>query len=223
MTSTSGAAQRPDINEMRVIHRVFRREFAQLPALIRGVRDGDTERAAVVADHATRVLTFLGIHHQGEDELLWPLIEARATLRADLVRRMEAQHQVVAELIERAGKQLPAWAGAPTSAKGGELAAIIEDLRRGLLEHLDEEEREILPLVEEHLSVDEWAKLAEHGRSHAGAPPQMMLILAMILEEATPDERAHMLSPMPPPAREAFAAQGEPAYAAYVARVRQTA
>ena len=47
MTTTT-RTQKPDINEMRVIHRVFRRELAALPGLVRRVPD-DVDRAEVVA------------------------------------------------------------------------------------------------------------------------------------------------------------------------------
>jgi hypothetical protein len=39
----------------------------------------------------------------------------------------------------------------------------MEQLTTGLLEHLGEEEREILPPVEQHISAVEWAKLGEHA------------------------------------------------------------
>ncbi len=56
MVTTTQSGQKPDVNEMLVIHRVFRREFVALPTLIRGVADGDTARAAVVADALRLVL-----------------------------------------------------------------------------------------------------------------------------------------------------------------------
>ena len=37
MSSLADTQQRPDINEMVVIHRVFRREFAAIPGLVRRV------------------------------------------------------------------------------------------------------------------------------------------------------------------------------------------
>jgi hypothetical protein len=46
------ASDRPLIQQMVVIHRVFRREFGLLPALIRGVVADDLDRARVVAAHA---------------------------------------------------------------------------------------------------------------------------------------------------------------------------
>ncbi|MCE7003986.1 hypothetical protein LWC34_14265 [Kibdelosporangium philippinense] len=40
-----------DTRDMSMAHTMFRREFAALPALVRTVAVGDTERADVVAEH----------------------------------------------------------------------------------------------------------------------------------------------------------------------------
>ncbi len=57
------ATDRPLIQQMVVIHRVFRREFGLLPAMIRGVAPDDVERAKIVAEHATGLLRFVHVHH----------------------------------------------------------------------------------------------------------------------------------------------------------------
>src|SRR5665213_2070435 len=100
--ATDTAPNRPLIQQMVVIHRVFRREFGLLPVLIRDVAPDDVERASFVADHATGLLRFVHIHHSGEDEFLWPVLLERVEVEADLIRRMEDQHLHVAALIPRA-------------------------------------------------------------------------------------------------------------------------
>ena len=50
MVGTS--TEKPDVNEMRVIHRVFRRELTALPGLVRRAPAGDTARAQIVGQHA---------------------------------------------------------------------------------------------------------------------------------------------------------------------------
>ena len=92
---------KPDTHAMVVVHRVFRREFDLLPDLIEGVRAGDTERAAVLAEHLTGLVGALHHHHQAEDDLIWPLLLERATLHQDLVHRMEAQQIGRASCRER--------------------------------------------------------------------------------------------------------------------------
>jgi hypothetical protein len=60
----------PDTHEMVIVHRLFRREFRLLPELIGRVAEGDTAQAAVLAEHATDLVTVLHHHHGAEDELL---------------------------------------------------------------------------------------------------------------------------------------------------------
>jgi iron-sulfur cluster repair protein YtfE (RIC family) len=202
MTHTASAAdeQLTDVRDMYVVHRVFRREFALIPRLIRDVEAGDVARAAVVAGHARLILGGLDMHHTGEDALLWPKLLERAAPSADLVHRMEAQHHRVEELIAHLEAALPRWEAEARPAVGEELAGTFDALRVALLEHLDEEERHILPLAERHITPQEWAGLGEHGMAKI-KKSELPILFGSILEEATPDERALMVGIVPPPVR----------------------
>ncbi|MGW3103440.1 hemerythrin domain-containing protein [Streptomyces sp. NPDC001100] len=72
-------ASKPDVHDMVVVHlhRTFRQSCAELPALVRGLRPGDTARAALVVDAVRFMLMGLEAHHTSEDEYLWPLLTAR--------------------------------------------------------------------------------------------------------------------------------------------------
>jgi len=209
--ATDTAPNRPLIQQMVVIHRVFRREFGLLPALIRDVAPDDVERASFVADHATGLLRFVHIHHSGEDEFLWPVLLERVEVEADLIRRMEDQHLHVAGLIPRAQELLPGWAAQPSAQRGEDLATTFEQIAAVLDEHLGEEEKQILPLVEEYLTLEEWARLGQHATASL-SPPDLMASLAAILEEADDDERAMFTVVLPPPVLSMFVEQAEPAY-----------
>jgi hemerythrin-like domain-containing protein len=216
------ADDRPQIQQMVVIHRVFRREFGLLPGLIRRVTPGDVTRASVVADHAATLLEFVHVHHSGEDELLWPVLLERVEIEADLIHRMEEQHEYVARLVDRAHSLLPAWASDPTLDRGADLAATFDDMAGALGEHLGDEEVEILPLAETHLSVAEWNRLGEHARASL-SPPALMSSLAAILEEADDDERAMFTRELPPPVLTMFVTQAEPAYREQMRHIRADA
>ena len=146
---------------MIVVHRVFRRESALMPALIQAAPAGDTARARVLADAFADYQLGLHLHHSGEDELVWPLLLARVDLEADLVLRMEAQHEVVAGTLAEASQRMPAWRSAPSAATAAPLVSALAEHRAALLEHLHDEEEYILPLIAEHLTVAEWARLGQ--------------------------------------------------------------
>ena len=154
MTTTTAIA-RPDTHDMIVVHRVFRRESDLMPTLIRAVPDGDTARAGVLAQAFSDYQLGLHLHHTGEDELVWPLLLVRVDLEADMVLRMEAQHEVVAGTLAEASRRMPAWRSAPSAATAAPLVSALTEHRAALLEHLHDEEEHILPLIEEHLTVAE--------------------------------------------------------------------
>ncbi len=207
------------VHDMVVVHRAFRREFTLLPRLVRAVGPGDTARAAVLAAHTRLVLEFLHLHHTGEDELLWPKLLDRCPPDAELVERMEAQHAAVASGIERLGPALERWEAEARPAVGEEVATAVEEMARALLEHLDEEERHILPIAARHVTQAEWDQLGEHVLA-ALSRKELPVLMGAIAEEATPEEQAHLMAGMPLPVRLLVRLVVLPRYRRYVRVVR---
>lgn len=215
----SAHAARPDTYDMIVVHRVFRREFALLPDLIRDVAPGDRSRSRTLAGHYRLVAAVLEHHHTGEDELIWPKLLERVELRADLVHRMEEQHRALHDLLESVEALIGSWEAAADERAGRQLAAVLQQLADAANEHLRDEEREMLPLIEEHLSVEEWHAMAESGqRGHSKS--RLLLILGLMLEDAAPEERSKLLQMLPIHARAVWQWYGAPAYRRYLRRVR---
>ncbi|MEV6850326.1 hemerythrin domain-containing protein [Actinoplanes sp. NPDC051411] len=146
-------------------------------------------------------------HHQAEDELLWPALHARAPLADDLITTMSRQHAAVASAVERVGREMD--------------EASLKELHDVLIEHLDLEEAAVLPLIHDHLTVAEWHAPQEHAMKHGPAGLTDKLLLAgLVLEDATPRERAWFLSEMPPPARLLWRLVGRRRYARRMRAVR---
>lgn len=209
----------PNTHEMVVIHRMFRREFGLLPGLVRDVRIADLDRARVVADHAEDMLTRLHTHHTGEDESLWPRLLERARPDADLIERMQAQHELVATAIERSTELLPRWRATAEADLREELAEILTQLATQLVAHLDEEEANVLPLVRRYISVAEWDELGRHGM--ANVPKRGRLHqLGAILEAADPAEIELFLEKLPGFVRVIWNVVGRRQYRRYTLQVR---
>ncbi|MCW2665989.1 MAG: hemerythrin cation binding domain protein [Frankiales bacterium] len=204
----TGTATRPDTTDMVIVHRVFRREFRLLPQLVRAVVPGDRERARTVTAHGIEMIETLHHHHSGEDALIWPRLRERADLHAGLIERMQEQHHAVAALIDRASALLPTWSAAAGIGVRDEVAEVLEQLSVELDAHLDEEEREVLPLIEQHLTLAEWAQVGERGM--ASIPKSRLLVfLGHLLEETSAAERARFLVHVPLPGRVAFRLVGQ--------------
>jgi hemerythrin-like domain-containing protein len=215
------AAQRtePNTHEMVVIHRIFRREFPLLAGVVRRTSTGDARRAAPIAGHIEFCLDGLHHHHSAEDEYLWPRLLERARPHADLVRRMEAQHQAVAARSEQVRRLAGRWRQAPAAQVGAQLATSLSLLADALVDHLDEEEANVLPLVREHITAAEWEEL---GRKAFDKIPRSArgVALGQVLEEATPQDRALFFGKLPVLPRLMWLLAGKRSYARYIRRVR---
>lgn len=218
--ATPTVQHRPDTREMVVVHDLFRREFGNLPGLVRGVAPGDTERAGVVVEFLRELASGLHHHHTGEDELMWPLLLERCTADGALILRMEEQHGRIAALHDRAVDQAAAFEAGASAEAGERLAQTLTTLTGALDEHLREEEVHVLPLVERHLSVAEWEALGERGR--AGLSKDRLLIqLGFLLLGTSARDRAAFLAQLPLPARIAWRLVGRRQFTAEYRRIYQ--
>jgi iron-sulfur cluster repair protein YtfE (RIC family) len=188
--------------------------------MVRGVVDEDTTSASRVFRHAAEMIDALYHHHQNEDEVLWPRLEQRAPLDAVLAERMEAQHNVIGELLARAEAALSAWQRAARAGDGDALAADLGELHARLEDHLDEEEQHVLPVVGQTITPTEWDELAERG--FAAMPKRRALVfLGHILESASPEEGCRFLRRrVPPPVRLLYRLIGRRAFTRETAALR---
>jgi hemerythrin-like domain-containing protein len=217
-------ADKPETDQMKVVHRVMRRELPLLADLIAAVRPGDNGRSAVLAHHLKLVLDMIHEHHESEDELIWPLLHARVPLRDELIEVMESQHAAVAEALDGIRRELPAWSAGASAEIRDRLAGHLRALATILITHLDLEEREVLPLIHDYLTVAEWLAPQRHAMKHGPkALIDKLLLAGMVLEDTSSGERAWFLSEMPPPARAMWKLIGRRRYAGHVARVRAAA
>jgi hypothetical protein len=211
---------KPETAQMVVIHKALRREFGLLPRLVGAVPVTDTSRAGLLARHAELLLLLLHTHHDSEDRLLWPLLAARLPSASELTQSMERQHRTMDGLINAIRPELAGWSARDGAARD-RLAGYLARLDAALVEHLDAEEGEVLPLVHDHVTVAEWEAMEKDATTHMPRNPRVGLVMAgMVLEDATPAERAWFLSELPAAARLMWRLAGQSRYAAYVRRIR---
>jgi hemerythrin-like domain-containing protein len=191
-----------DAHDMILVHRVFRREFHGIPDLIAGVSVGDTARAKLVANHVTFMIDGLHHHHAAEDELAWPILLARAPAQQAEIDRMEAQHGGIAAAIVRVQSDLSEWTKAADRSVADQLLGSIAELSQQIIEHLDDEERTAVPIIEEHLTEAEWHAAVKRGASFLSKYPRMGIVLGgLVLDYSSPEEQRRFLSGVPLPPR----------------------
>ncbi len=215
MTTTTTTTT--DTSDMLLLHRMFRREFSRMPSLVRQAA-GSRERAAIVGPYALEMRGLLHVHHHGEDELLYPLLQERVSLQQDLLERMDAQHRVVGDALDVIEADLETWTTTADPAIGERIAELIEEMVPVLDEHLTEEEEQVLPLAAVHLTQAEWDRMAEHG---LGALPKSrrLVILGYILADTTPQELADFCTVLPTPVRVLYKLAGKRQYQKEAARI----
>ncbi len=207
-----------DTSEMNVVHVVFRREFRNLPDLVRGVAPGDTARARIVGRHVEYMFWILSHHHGAEDAALWPALSGRVP--ADLVELMEHQHRRAHEAIEAVGPVLSRWQAGAGVADRDELARRLQHLHDVLVEHLDAEEQRMLPVAATALTPEQWEHFGSVARS--GSIVRVPLILGMLRYECDPERFREMMAVMPAPVRAVFLALADRSFRRFARRVYGT-
>jgi hypothetical protein len=83
---------------------------------------------------------------------------------------------------------------------GADLTAPVELLSTVVLDHLAHEEREVLPLLEQHLTQAQWRTFL-HKERNRRSPRERPEFLTWVLDDADEQDTAAVLTQMPPPAR----------------------
>jgi iron-sulfur cluster repair protein YtfE (RIC family) len=211
-----------DTRDMYMVHTMFRREFAALSALVRGVAPGDTERANQLAEHIGLLTAVLAAHHRAEDTHLWPkLIERGSEEVAPVVQAMERQHARIERLTVQTLAALGEWCLDASAGWRGLLADVLDGLSGELREHMGIEEQFVLPLAEKYVTAAEWHAMA--GATGDGLPPgQMSLVFGMTLYEANPEVIEKTLSRLPSEVRVMLEEQGAREFSAHSVRIHGT-
>ncbi|MFE3247790.1 hemerythrin domain-containing protein [Streptomyces sp. NPDC059209] len=208
--------------EMHMVHTMLRREFSLLPALVRDVGAGDRRRSGIVADHAGLVGSVLHHHHAAEDAYLWPLLLERGPEEiAPVVHAMEEQHAGIARFYTEATALLGEWRHSAAEGARDALADTFERLLPLLHEHLGDEERRVLPLIDTYITLDEWDRsVREGGRD---TPRELLpLMFGMMMYEGDPGIVARAIANMPPEARPVIEKAAGEAFRDHARRVHGT-
>jgi hypothetical protein len=212
-----------DVRDMYLAHIMFRRETGLGAELIRGVADGDLERAAIVADHLLLVDSVLEHHHVAEDKHIWPrLLERAGGDVEDVVRVMEEQHGEIDALVEQLRTGSADWRGSANPGRGDALADTVDRLHDRLVVHLDTEETRAVPLIERHVTAAEWGAMIADGAEDVD-PAMMPLMFGLMAYEGDPDTVRDIIAGMPPEVSSVIGDLAGQAYAEYALRVHGTA
>jgi len=212
-----------DTRDMFAAHTMFRREFGLMPDLIRAVRAGDKERAALVADHVALVSSIVSWHHSAEDRHIWPRLRERCPEEcASLGDVMEAQHHAIHICLLQVTEAERAWRDSASADARGALAAAIDQLIPVTTEHLALEEQLVVPLSEKYITEAEYAVLAQEQAAHV-PPDKLAAVFGMIMHDSDPTTVDMVVGEMPVEVRPAIKDLAIKAYDTYAAKLYGTA
>ena len=150
-----------DMSMMFAMHDALRRELVQVTR-IAALRDDDPGPLLRAALGWELFKKFLLVHHQTEDDVLWPALRAEVAGHSDrlaLADALEAEHAVIEPLLTA----IDAAAADPDYGYQ-RLGDITDELAIKLTAHLTHEENDGLALIDASLTPQQWQRFAQvHG------------------------------------------------------------
>jgi iron-sulfur cluster repair protein YtfE (RIC family) len=184
----------PDITDYRVVHRAMTIDLDRLAvAAAELVEHHDNRRLRAFRRYLRGVSHEIESHHHVEDEHVWPVVAAAAGAHAALVALTE-EHEHLDPLLHRAS----ALVSRPRATS--ELASVLREIADLLARHVEHEERDLFPLLEEFVRVEDYTHLQERFRSNL-RPRMLPFVLPWAVRHATPAERTAMVGEAPWPLR----------------------
>jgi len=165
---------------MVIVHRAFGKAYDESARLVRAAPSPSPARVMFLAGHIDFAVAMLDVHHEGEDELLYPELIGRVRDQAPMTEEVEHEHRLIKAALDAA-------------AALGQLNVVT---RR----HLDDEEQEVVPLAAVTLTRQEWDALGKHGVAQIPRNKRDVAF-GMILDPLGEDDRGYMMRVLPAPVR----------------------
>jgi hypothetical protein len=183
-----------DMTVMFTVHDAFRRDLVEIARVAaEGARD---PRRRLQSQIGWRLFKkFLVVHHQTEDDALWPVLRNHvkgSPERVSVVDELETEHAAIEPWFRAIdGVQ------ANQDASGPALVDLVDGLVTSLTAHLAHEESDGLALIDAYLTLEEWQTFARvhGGRVLVDAPTYV----PWLLDQAKPSAVENFLSKIPPP------------------------
>lgn len=195
---------RLDMSTMLTIHAALRRDLEQV-ARIASRRDSTDVTRLRAARGWQQFKKFLVVHHQAEDDVLWPALRATVAGSPDqlaLVDALEQEHAVID----------PLFRAADDAAGSRSFGDIVDELVTKLGGHLAHEESDGLDLIDASLGLADWQRFGRvHGERLISDAPTYM---PWLLDGAGPRTVAAFLANVPPALAAAYRGQWASDYAA---------
>ena len=128
-----------------LIHKAVRRDLEGFSTALTDFPAGEKDRAAVIAARFSWFDTLLTHHHEGEEEILWPVLRGNPEDTAEVGELTDEHERIVTTLA--AAREAMKRFGVSASAEDARAAQLaIAELNAAATEHFAHEESEIVEL-----------------------------------------------------------------------------
>jgi hemerythrin-like domain-containing protein len=195
-------AQGPhDMSNMYLAHHAFRRDLARFEAAVRHTPVGDPEAWRAMASRWESFAFILHHHHTIEDEMIWPVLVRRTeaagdTSATEVLRAMEAEHDLIDPTLEGCAAGFAAMISHPCEDHRNALDVHVTTARQLLGDHLRHEESAAIPLIQRHMSAEDWH--ASEQFAEQGVPLRRLATLVPWSVAGLPDEVRSQLAASSP-------------------------
>lgn len=196
-----------DMTYMYVFHDAIRRD---LERIARFTARGSDEPTRMLRSAAGWEMfkKYLRIHHQAEDDAVWPVMYEALADRPDdlaLLAAMETEHAAIDPLLDSIDTAL-----ADRDGGSERLGGLVDSLLTNLTGHLRHEETEALALIDATLTEAQWQHFGELQRNQIGDDTRRYL--PWLLDDTSAEHVAYILGVLPEPLRNAYHHEWQPAY-----------
>lgn len=182
----------------RVIHGAVRRDLARLEAALAVAPDGDRERAGALRDAYAYLQSELVRHHEGEDDLIFPML-GRLGADPELLAAMEDEHHAMAEALVSTRSAMERYAGSGSAADAQAAREQVVHAQEVVDRHLTHEENDLEPVMIAHAETDDWKAVEKQLRRQ---PPKVAgPFFAWVQDGMGPEEQAYLGRTVPGPVR----------------------
>lgn len=208
----------------RVLHAAVEREFRLLAQLASWVTTDGADRTAELAGQADLITRVLLEHHAFERDRLWPaLLGSVPAAEGEIARRHVAGSERRSSALDHRLRDLATlarqWAVTGSVPARDAFVRDCDSVADCVAESTAAEEADLLPLLALHLPAGEWAAACRAGASTLSGREQM-LVLGLVLEDASALDRARVLATVPVAVRTAWRVVGRRNFRAAVVRLR---
>ena len=188
----------PDLTVYHVVHRGMRNDAQRLARAVTTIDPGEHRRADATVRWYQGYLGELHDHHVIEDEVFFPALVEKVPVVADLVPRVDREHALLDELLERTDAALRALADGGTrwTAVKAEAEASTRALAELIRTHLAFEDDDIVPLFTRHFTAEEYEEL-EKGALGNPNLRQLLFTIPWVISAATDEERDRAFATTP--------------------------